>query len=320
MNVLQSRELLEGSYRPLLVTHIAPDGDAAGSLLALGWALERLGKQPLLVCSDPIPPRFGFLPGFDGVTQKPKGSFDLCVVLDCSDRARMGRMAGVEGVPLLNIDHHVTNRRFGTVNLVDVEAVSTTHILYRLTRELGVEMDERLATCLLTGITTDTRGFRTSNVTAEVLRLAVELVEAGAPLPLIVRNGLERRSLNMLQMWGAALSRLRMEDGIIWTSVPVEVWKAAGSNGSSGLSSLLISVAEAQVSAVFLEREDGQVEVGLRARPGFNVARVALAMGGGGHTLAAGCLVPGPLEEAQRRVLGVLREDLARQRERTAGD
>ena len=320
-NLARSQDLLLASSRPFLVTHIAPDGDALGSLLGLGWALRKLGKEPAVVCQGPLPSRFDFLPGFGEVTSRPRGRFDLLVSLDCSDPGRMGEVGtypGVSGVPVLNVDHHLTNLEYGTVNLVDVDAVSTTEVLYRLLRFMEVELDERIATCLLTGLVTDTRGFRTSNVTPEVLRVAMDLMEAGAPLPMIARNGLDRRPLEVLRLWGAAFSRIRVEDGVIWTSLPLSAQKAIGYNGygDAGLANMLVSVEGAQAAVVFTEREDGQVEVGFRAIPGFDVAEVALSFGGGGHALASGCLLPGPLEEVQRRVLKVLRESLARQRER----
>ena len=322
----QSSVLLQQAERPLLIAHIVPDGDAVGSLLAMGWVLRAQGKEPILACQDPLPRRFNYLSGFNEVVQGPlEEPFDLLVALDCSDLDRMGSVVQVEdraGVPLLNVDHHVTNLQFGTVNLVDAQAVSTTHILYHLIGHIGVQVDERIATCLLTGLVTDTRGFRTANVTPQVLEIAIELMTAGASLPTIARNGLDRRSPTILRLWGAGLNRMKSADGMIWTTLPLDVQRSIGRSGHgvAGLSSLLISAEGACAAVVFTEQEDGKVEVGFRAVPGFDVAGIALALGGGGHTLASGCRIPGPLEEAQQRVLAMLREDLARQRERVSGD
>jgi phosphoesterase RecJ-like protein len=319
----RSRDLLAGCSRPLLVTHIAPDGDAVGSLLGLGWALRVQGAAATLTCQDPLPIRFDFLPGFNEVTSEPEGDFDLLVSLDCSSPDRMGSIESHTGsVPLLNIDHHVTNLDFGTVNLVDAEAVSTTHILYDLISDLGVALDERIATCLLTGLTTDTRGFRTSNVTSDVMRIALELMEAGALLPVITRNGLDRRPVGALRLWGAGLSRLKVVDGVVWASLPLEVQRAIGCEGlgDAGLTNLLLSAEEANVAVVFVETSNGQVEVGIRSVPGFDVSGIALELGGGGHPRASGCRVSGPLEEAEKRILAMLREELTRQRERKSGD
>jgi len=321
-----SSRLLREARRPLLVTHIAPDGDAVGSLLGMGWMLQALGGEPVLTCQDPLPRRFSYLPGFDGVLNRvPEEPFDLVVALDCSDPERMGSVgltARSANVPLVNVDHHLTNLHFGTANLVDAEAVSTTHILYRLMQHLRLPLDERISLCLLTGLVTDTRGFRTANVTPEVLRVAVELMEAGASLPLVARNGLDRRPVAALRLWGIALGRMEIADGLAWTTIPLTMRRAVGhdGHGDAGLASLLISAEGVSVAAVFTEREDGRIEVGLRAVPGFDVSGVALALGGGGHALASGCLVPGPLEEAERRVLRALREDIARQRGRASDD
>jgi len=315
----QSRDLLLRCFSPLLVAHTEPDGDAVGSLLGLGRALQTLGKNPMLVCQDQLPRRFDFLPGFELVTCTPQGPYDLLVALDCAAPDRMGKIGSsptAEGVPLLNIDHHPTNPAFGTVNLVDAAAVSTSHILYRLIPHLGVPLDEQIAACLLTGLVTDTRGFRTANVTPNTLRVALTLMKAGASLSAVMHKGLDRRSPNTLHLWGAALSRLKIADGIVWTDLPLHVQRAAGRelHGTAGLSNLLINTEGACMGAVFTEREDGQVEVGLRAVPGFDVTGVALALGGGGHSLASGCTVAGPLEKARRRVLALLREELARQK------
>jgi phosphoesterase RecJ-like protein len=295
-------------------------------LLGLGWALRTLGKEPILACQDPLPGRFDYLPGFADVVHGPvQQPFDLLVALDCSDGERLGTIIELERLPttpILNIDHHVTNLQFGTVNLVDAEAVSTTQILYRLIQHLGIPLDDRIAVCILTGIVTDTRGFRTANVTPEVLTIATEMMEAGASLTTVTRNGLDRRPLAALRLWGAGLARMEIADGVVWTTLPLDVQRAAGAHGASatGLSSTLVSAEEANVSAVFTERPDGKVEVGFRAVPGYDVAEVALALGGGGHPLASGCLIPGPFEEAKQRVLSLLVRSIAEQRQRMAED
>jgi phosphoesterase RecJ-like protein len=282
-----------------------------------------LGISPVLSCDHPLPARFDFLPGFDAATTDPKGTFDLVVSLDCSDRERMGEIGARQelvDVPLINIDHHVTNLNFGTVNMVDAKAVSTTQVLYDLIKYLQVEVDERIASCLLTGLVTDTRGFRTHNVGPQTLQLAVDLLEAGAELSLITQNGLDRRPLATLRLWGEAFSRLQAANGIVWTSLPFQVQQAVGYNsfGAAGLVSMVVSAEEAEIGVVFTEREDGQVEVGFRAIPGLNVAQVALDLGGGGHPTASGCVIPGPLKEAEQRVMALLRSDLARQRGQTS--
>jgi phosphoesterase RecJ-like protein len=148
------------------------------------------------------------------------------------------------------------------------------------------------------------------------MAIALRLMEAGASLPYVTQNSLDSRPMVVIRLWGAALSRLRFKDGIVWTSIPVEMRRGLGyrGDGDAGLVSFLLSAQEADVSAVFVEQDDGRTEVGLRAAPGFDVARLALRFGGGGHALASGFSMPGPLEEAEDCVLDALQVDLARQR------
>ncbi len=314
----QVSQLIQSAHCPLLISHIAPDGDAIGSLTGLGRALRLMGLEPIMACSAPIPARFKHIPGADAIVQDVGAAFDLVIALDCSDLKRLGHfpdMPAFGNVPLLNIDHHVTNLDFGHVNMVDPHAASTTEIVLRLLEYMAVPLDAELATCLLTGIVTDTRCFRTSNVTVQVMDAALRLMKAGASLFRITHHILDRRPTTAIRLWGAALALLRVVDGVIWTSIPLAMRRAAGyaGNGDAGLVSFLVSADVADVAVVFVEREDGRIEIGFRAVPGFDVARVALQLGGGGHALAAGCNLPGPLEEAQAHVLTVLRADLAHQ-------
>ena len=315
----QASQLIRLAHRPLLICHIAPDGDAIGSLTGLGRALRHEGLEPIIACSDPVPARFNYIPYVGAIVQDVSASFDLVISLDCSDLKRLGhfpQMPTFRSVPLLNIDHHLTNLDFGDVNLVDPHASSTAEIVLRLLEYMALPLDAELATCLLTGIVADTRGLRTSNVTIQVMDAALRLMKAGASLPYVTHHTLDRRPTTAIRLWGATLAQLHIEDRVIWTSIPLAMRRTAGyaGNGDAGLVSFLVSGDDADVAVVFVEREDGRIEVSLRAVPGFDVAQVALQLGGGGHALAAGCNLPGPLEEAQARVLAALRADLARQR------
>lgn len=316
----QAHQLVRSAQRPLLVCHISPDGDAVGSLMGLGLALRHVDLEPVLACADPIPASFDHVPGVKAIVQETGASHDLVISLDCADRGRGGHFLqspAFKDAPLLNIDHHATNLNFGDVNLVDPHASSTAEIVLRLLEHMAVPLDAEIATALLIGIVADTRGFRTSNVTARVMEAALQLIEAGASLSYVTRNSLDRRPAAAIHLWGAALSRLQVRDRVIWTSIPLAMRRAVGyeGDGDASLVSFLVGAEEADVAAVFIERKDGRIEVSLRAVPGFDVAQVALQFGGGGHALAAGCDLPGPLEEAQARVLDAVRAALARQRQ-----
>lgn len=316
----QASQLIQSAHLPLLVCHISPDGDAVGSLAGLGLALRQMGWEPTMACADPIPKRFHYIPGAEAIVQEISTTFDLVISLDSSDLKRIGefpQMPALGNVPLLNVDHHVTNLNFGTVNLVDPHASSTAEIVWRLLDALSIRVNAEIATCLLTGIVTDTHGFRTSNVTVQLMGIALRLMKAGASLPTITHHSLNRRPTAAILLWRAALTQLQIEEGIAWTSIPLALRRQVGyaGNGDAGLVNFLVSADDADVAAVFVENEDGQVEVGLRAVPGFDVAQVALQLGGGGHALAAGCAIAGSLEDVQAQVLTALRADLARQRD-----
>jgi phosphoesterase RecJ-like protein len=312
------RDIIQRSPRVLAICHVNPDGDALGSLLGFGWALKAMGKQVTLACPDPVPTFYQYLPGYEEIVQRPEGEFDLVVSLDCSDAQRMGDCYRDEyrGLPLLNIDHHITNLRFGTLNLVDPEAASTAEIVFLLLDELALPLDARIAQCLLTGIVTDTRGFRTASCTPRVLAIANRLMAAGASLPEIVSRTLDRRPLAAIRLWARALPGAQLRGRVLWAEVTEAMRAATGLTtvDDSGLVNFLLTAEEADVAVVFSEKDGGQeVEVGFRARPGWDVSQVALALGGGGHMLASGATVRGTLPEVRERVLALLDESLAAQ-------
>jgi bifunctional oligoribonuclease and PAP phosphatase NrnA len=307
---------LSRARRILVICHIAPDGDAIGSLLGLGWLFETLPPQhertTTLACADGVPAQFAFLPGAGEIlTDPPSQTWDAIVTVDASDERRLGacyRPDEYAGAPVIVLDHHVTNLNFGTLNYVDATAAATTQIVLELADALRVAIRPEAATCLLTGLVTDTLSFRTSNVTPKVLRVAARLMEAGAALPEITERALNQKPLSVMRLWGLALASLQHERQVVWALISREMRARAGApdTGDGGLASFLISAPEAKVAAVLSEKPDGQVEVGLRARNGLDVSELALALGGGGHPQAAGCTIPGPLVNAEARLLPLL--------------
>jgi len=187
-------------------------------------------------------------------------SHDLAISLDCSDPQRTGQPPltgpGPLSVPLINIDHHITNTNFGTVNLVDPGCVATAQLVLELADAFGWHLSQPAALCLLTGIVTDTRGLRTSNVDAQVLRAVLRLTEAGALLAEITRRTLDQRPLSIVRLWGEAIGGLQLDDGILWTEVTGDMLKRwpSSEDGMTGLSNFLAGVREARVIAVLAER------------------------------------------------------------------
>ncbi len=313
---------IEKANRVLVIAHVDPDGDAIGSLTAMGQGLQQLGKRVTLVCDDNVPPRFQGLTLANEVRRAPRADvqYDLIIAVDCADESRMGW--AYENLPepkptLANIDHHITNARFGAFNIVDPDASSTAEVLHRFLNEIGVEMTTGIARSLLTGIVTDTLGFRTTNVTAATLRAAADLVDAGADIADISLHSLHQKPFTTAKVWGIGLSHMQLEDGLLWTSISREQMQSAGLEGnpnSSGLVNFLADVDQAVMGVVLSETLDGDVRVTMRAQPPYNVAEVAVQFGGGGHALAAGCALDGPLEQAETRVVAACRQAISRQR------
>jgi phosphoesterase RecJ-like protein len=316
----QAVELIQRSTRPLLICHVYPDGDAIGSLLGLGLGLRALGKTPTLACEHPSPPKFSFLSGYDTIVNTlDSDQFDLVIGLDSSDLARLGNVYDADrlhGIPLVIIDHHATNLYFGDVNLVDPTVASTAQLVLALLDHLGVPVEQDIANCLLTGITTDTVGFRTANVTPQVMKDTMRLMEAGASLSLVAQRSFNQRPLIELSLLARGLGRLEAEHGLAYSEILLADRRACGYQGGGdvGLVGMLARTKEVHIAAVFVEKENNEVEVGFRADPGYDVAQVALGLGGGGHAAASGCTVPGSLEAVKARVLPLLRAALDEQR------
>lgn len=310
-------DFILGARCVLACSHLRPDGDAIGSLLAMGSMLEQLGKAYTLACPHPVPSNFRFLPGWERITHKlaPTYRYDLVIALDMGNLSRLERLQEqIERLeaPILVIDHHTTNSRFGTANWVEPEAAAAAEMLFSLIQRLGLQLDETVATYLLTGMVTDTQGFRTSNISPRTMEIVGALLRAGASLVTISDRTLNRRSLSALRLWAAVLPGVQCRDHIVWAQIPLTTRRASGYSGGddADLVELLATVEEAQVAAIFYEREDGGIKVSLRSRPGTDVAEVALQLGGGGHAQASGATLEGPLEAARRRVLTLLEQRL----------
>jgi phosphoesterase RecJ-like protein len=306
---------LEHANRIFAAAHIMPDGDCIGSVLALGWALRGLGKGVTFSLDDKVPETFNYLEGFSELAPRIAGDADVFVFVDGSDSTRYGRAYDPSRMGKrmsINIDHHVTSERFAGLNLVDVAAASTSDIIYALIRRLGAPFTPTIAQCLLTGIVTDTLGFRTTATTPETLEKATELLREGGSISEIIERVYNRRSFNSLRLLGYAIEHAKLEGPIIWSQVSKETLHQYGinGNGTGGIVNMLLSVADARVAFFVTEKDDGRVDVGLRARAGTDVSGIAYRLGGGGHKQASGAMLTGPLGAAAARVLAEIKREL----------
>ena len=304
---------LEIAEKVLITSHVRPDGDAIGSLIGLGLALQNADKTVQMVLADGVPSSYRFLEGSDQVRKRTDGDFDTFISVDCADFKRTGKPFESFDRPDINIDHHITNERFGKLNLIEGKEVATAAILTKYLPSWGYEVTQPIAAALLIAIITDTLGFRTSNMTPEALRQAATLMETGVNMPELYMRGLVRRSYEASRYWGAGLSKLETGDGLVWSALTLEDRKATGYSGNddADLINEISAIDGKKVGMIFVEQHDNHVKVSWRAlEKGIDVSTVAKHFGGGGHAAAAGADIQGRLSDIKPLVLKTTREIL----------
>jgi len=307
------QERLEKSNNIVIASHVRPDGDAVGSLLGLGLALQNAGKAVQMILVDGVSSAYSHLEGSESIVKEPKGEYDTFIAVDCADFKRLGKVFENFGHPDINIDHHTTNEKFGKLNLIEAEEVATAAILTKHLPEWGFEITKPIAAALLTGIITDTLGFRTSNTNPSALRTCAELMETGVDMPDLYMKSLIKKSYPAARYWGAGLSSLEQKNGMVWATLTLEDRERSGygANDDADLINLISAIDGNKVGMIFVEQDDKHVKISWRAlEPGIDVSPVAKHFKGGGHVAAAGADIPGALTDIQRVVLKTTEEML----------
>lgn len=305
------KDRLDAAKKIVIASHVRPDGDAIGSLLGLGLSLREGGKSVQMILVDGVPSSFRYLEGSDLIQKEPSKDYDTFITVDCADFKRVGKAFENFSQPDINIDHHVTNEKFGKINLIEADEVATAAILTNHLPEWGLKITKPVAAALLTGLITDTLGFRTPNTTPEALRQAAALMEAGVDMPEIYMNSLVRKTFPAAKFWGAGLSSLESKHHIVWGTLTLKDRKSAGYGGNddADLINMISAIDGNKVGMVFVEQNDNHVKISWRAlEPGVDVSAVAKYFKGGGHAAAAGADIEGSLSEVQKEVLKKTRE------------
>jgi phosphoesterase RecJ-like protein len=301
---------IERRQKFILTSHARPDGDAVGSTLACAQILRSMGKQATVVLSDGVPTVYGPLPFADTVlrdtTQAPDA--EAAIILECDSVART-RLTGLERHYLINIDHHATARPFANVNWIDPNACATAEMIFRLAREAGVKISPEVATCLYTAVLTDTGSFCFPGTNEETFALAQELVRCGADPVRIAHYVYFSTHISKMRLLGAALNNLQRDGSLVWMHVDRGTMEhlQASEEDCEGLVNYALAIQGIEVALFFREQPDARFRVSLRSKGAVNVALVAEAMGGGGHSCASGCAAEGPLPVALAQVLEQLR-------------
>lgn len=307
--------------RFLLTSHINPDGDAIGSALGLARLLRRMGKGAVVWNRDPTPTVYRPLPGSERIhvgEEPPAGfpdMFDAIIVLECPSPDRTGIDKHLSARPVINIDHHLGNQCYGSVNWVDSAAPAVGEMVYRLAQGLKLDLDPETASCLYLTLVTDTGGFRFSNATPAAFEAAAALVRDGAHPEQVSQWLYESQPLPVVRLAGEMLRTLEVhEDGRIATArLTQEMFERVGASpgDSEGLIDFPRSVAGVEAVALIRQREDGTHKVSLRSRGEVDVEKIARHHGGGGHRNAAGFVLEGDGEDVRQRVVTALTAALA---------
>lgn len=317
---LQQR--IEAAGTILIVSHDRPDGDAIGSTLALGLILEKIGKKVTLVNRDPVPESLAFLPASDRIV--PPGApvtadptFDLVIALDAAGRDRISDTvwAIVEKVPVVNLDHHVSNTRFGDLNYVDPAAPATGQLVYRLAYAAGWPLDAAIGENLLAAISIDTGSFRYPSTSAETMRIGAALLELGVDVGRVNQSLYESYPLRRVEALSRLLRDLRLDfDGrCASVRLPYADTLALGlqTGDTEGVIDVIRAIDTVRIAVFFEELPDGKIRVSSRSKEErYSVGEICARFGGGGHTLAAGARMAGPLEVAVERFLEKVGEGL----------
>lgn len=302
----------------LISSHKHPEGDAIGSMLALGWALKGLQKEIFLLNQDPVPENLSFLPGAESINQRVPAnrSFDVVLAVDCGDKNRLGEEFSKisHWGKIINIDHHISNSYFGEINLVDVEASSTAEIIYDLLQKMKVPFKANIAENIYVGILTDTGSFRYANTSAKVFRVARECLRAGVDPGKVAEKVYENQPLSRLRLLALVLETLEVKAAGQVSLVTVTQKMMAETGATPDQTEDLInfprSLKGTEVALLFREINYGQYRVSLRSRGRINVAQIATEFQGGGHPNAAGCTVEGDLLTVKEKVLQRVRTAL----------
>lgn len=298
---------LRGAASVLIGTHLNPDGDALGSALALSHLLDGMGISNEVLNHHAPPANLEFLPGASRIRQEPsKEKFDLCVVLDLDSLERLGNTEPffTSCTRLVVVDHHIPHEAPGDLRVVDTTAPATAAILAEMFLHVDAKITPDIATCLLTGIVTDTGSFRFRNTTPGALWLSARLLELGGDINLVSEEIFHRKPLSSARLLGFMLEQMSLEsnDRIAYSVLDLQDFEATGARDedTEGFVNELLSIRTVQIAALIREPRRGRIRISLRSRGEFDIAEVARTFGGGGHRNAAGCAFDATPEEAVR--------------------
>lgn len=290
---------LREANKILIASHVNPDGDAIGSTLAMLQVLRSMGKNVAAYIDDKIPTNFSFMPYAEEIRQPRKDEkfdADLLLILDTAPD-RIGTIKNLTDAPILNIDHHITNKGDEYDLYVDATAAAACEIIFELFKELNAEITKDIAVCIFTGLATDSGFFKYSNTKPSTLHAAAELVEAGVE-PNLISEQLEKRTFKEIQIMSAALQTTKLFYGGKVAGMFIDEKLYRQVETTEGLIDLIRVIDSADVAFLITEKEKNVCRVSMRSK-GVEVSSIARKLGGGGHVRAAGCTIYEDMDTAK---------------------
>ena len=309
---------IKSSKKSLVLAHQNPDGDTLGAMLAVGALLKELGHEVDHAISDPVPEIYKFLP-FTDLVKAPedkdlKNEYDLAFSLDCGSVKRLGRaqVLWARAKKTINIDHHISNEKFATINWIEADATSTGQVVHALAKGLNIKISKEVASLLYTTLLTDTGCYSLSNTNSKALSWGAELIDLGADHEKIYKEAFLERPFRAIKTFGSAINDINIiENGeIAWTFVSGETMKKFSATGedTEDIVDYMMRTKGVKVG-VFLREDQNETKVSLRSKTSFDVSKIAMELGGGGHKRAAGINIKRPLNEVRDLVINKVIEE-----------
>lgn len=312
---------VKGAQKILVNCHRSPDPDSIGSALALYTILKKLKKDVEIVCPGKVPKDLSFFKDYKEIksidfSKFDFNTYDLFICLDSSSPSMVtgDKSVSLPEMPIVVIDHHATNTRFGKINLIDLDISSCAELMYRIIKDWDIDLNKRAAHYLLAGIIGDTGAFRYTGASPGTFKVAGDLIKLGADKDEIIFNLYNSYDFNLIQFWGEVLKRMHMEkdENFIWSAVSYEIYKKYSmpdfaKETSAGLFAQVVDGTDFGI--IMVEQDEKTLSLSLRSRTGIDVSKIAAELGGGGHIYAAGAKIEGmPFDEAVKEALKVAKK------------
>lgn len=323
MSLRKVAEFIKKNNNFIITSHVNPEGDALGAELAFYILLKKLGKNAAIINEDEVPDSYKFLPQSENIRKlkyspKKKFNFDCLVFIDCSDRERTGEVYRINtrNRPVVNIDHHISNEKFGDLNWIEPYYSSSAEMVYQLYRNMRIPLDRDAAVCLYTGMLSDTGSFRYSNTKSSTHKAVSSLLRFGVDTVQIYKSVYEDIPFEDMRLLSQILPRMKREakGRLIWFEIPQRMLKnkKLSFDLSEHVLSFARSIKDVEVCALFKENlgVKDEIRVNLRSQGKVDVNKIAACFGGGGHRTASGATVSGKLSAVRKKVLAKIKEGL----------